>query len=212
MAPNHYFLLSLLPRLLPPVLLLLPAAAGNSSPAAPPYGNLSAYAVLESYDFPAGLLPKSVVGYELDASTGRFSAYLNGTCSFSIEGSYQLRYKSTVSGYISDGRLLELNGVSVKVLFFWVNIIEVTRKGDDLTFSVGIASADFSVDNFLESPQCGCGFECLTTPLPSGDDDPRLNQRRLTLLLAVLSQHGVSSVREAALLQSFCGVLPTRTL
>lgn len=151
--------------------------AATSSPGSPPSGNLSAYEVLGSYDFPAGLLPKGVVGYDLDAGTGRFSAYLNATCSFSVGGSYQLRYRPTISGHISRDRLRELNGVSVKVLLFWVNIIEVTRKGDELEFSVGIASADFSVDNFLQSPRCGCGFDCLSTLLPSRNDSRRVKRR-----------------------------------
>ncbi|XP_010938380.1 uncharacterized protein At5g01610 [Elaeis guineensis] len=120
----------------------------------------NAYEVLESYNFPIGLLPKGCLGYDLDTDTGKFSAYFNGTCSFSLEGSYQLRYQSTISGTISVGRLSDLRGVSVKVLFFWINIIEVTRHGDQLEFSVGIASADFTVDNFYENPQCGCGFDC----------------------------------------------------
>ncbi|XP_068660631.1 uncharacterized protein At5g01610-like [Aristolochia californica] len=123
--------------------------------------NLSAYQVLEGYDFPIGLLPQGVLGYELDRDTGRFKAYLNGSCSFSLEGSYQLKYKSTISGYISKDRLRDLSGISVKVLFFWLNIVEVKRIGDDLEFSVGIASANFPIDNFEECPQCGCGLDCV---------------------------------------------------
>ncbi|KAK3020860.1 hypothetical protein RJ639_045542 [Escallonia herrerae] len=120
----------------------------------------TAYEVLEDYDFPVGLLPKGVTGYELNTTTGKFEAYLNGTCSFSIDG-YKLRYKSTISGVITTDKLKSLKGISVKVLLFWVNIVEVTRDDDDeLDFSVGIASADFPVDNFDESPQCGCGFDC----------------------------------------------------
>ncbi|XXG84267.1 hypothetical protein AAC387_Pa10g1817 [Persea americana] len=126
---------------------------------------LTAYQVLEQYDFPIGLLPKGVTGYELDSSTGKFSVYLNGTCSFSLEGSYDLKYKSTIKGYISKDRLTDLSGISVKVLFFWINIIEVVRSGDELRFSVGIASADFPISNFYECPQCGCGLDCLTSNL-----------------------------------------------
>ncbi|KAJ6359706.1 hypothetical protein OIU77_003835 [Salix suchowensis] len=84
----------------------------------------------------------------------------NGTCSFSLEGSYKLSYKSTINGYISKGRLSRLEGVSVKLFFIWVDIIDVKRNGDDLEFSVGIAGADFSVDNFEVCPQCGCGLNC----------------------------------------------------
>ncbi|XP_034227201.1 uncharacterized protein LOC117636680 [Prunus dulcis] len=121
---------------------------------------LSAYEMLQQYDFPIGLLPKGVTGYELDRDTGNFKAYFNGTCSFSLENSYQLRYRSTITGVLSKDRLKNLKGVSVKVLFFWIDIVEVVRNGDELQFSVGIASADFSIDNFEESPQCGCGFAC----------------------------------------------------
>lgn len=120
----------------------------------------TAYEILGDYNFPKGLLPKGVVSYSLDTTTGRFSAFLNGSCSFSLEGSYQLRYKSSVNGYISQGRLSRLEGVSVKVFFMWVDIVEVLRNGDDLEFSVGIAGAGFPIDNFEECPQCGCGLNC----------------------------------------------------
>ncbi|KAG9443834.1 hypothetical protein H6P81_015174 [Aristolochia fimbriata] len=40
--------------------------------------NLSTYQVLESYNFPIGILPKGALGYELDRATGKFKAYLNG--------------------------------------------------------------------------------------------------------------------------------------
>ncbi|XP_030477083.2 uncharacterized protein At5g01610-like [Syzygium oleosum] len=150
------------------LLLLFSAAdAAAASPLASAAGDgddddgRSAYEVLEGFNFPEGILPKGVTGYELDRPTGKFRAYLGGSCSFSLEGSYQLRYKSTISGYISQNKLTSLTGVSVKVLFLWLNIVEVERVGDELEFSVGIASASFTIDNFFESPQCGCGFDCV---------------------------------------------------
>ncbi|KAF8387880.1 hypothetical protein HHK36_026542 [Tetracentron sinense] len=119
------------------------------------------YEVFEDYDLPAGLLPKGVVGYDLEKTTGKFSAYLNGTCSFSLKNSYQLKYESTIKGSISKHKLTNLKGISVKLLLLWVNIVEVVRNGDELEFSVGIGSAVFPVDNFAESPQCGCGLDCV---------------------------------------------------
>jgi hypothetical protein len=120
----------------------------------------SAYEVIKEYNFPVGILPKGVLDYDLDPSTGTFSAYFGGSCSFSLEGSYQLKYKPTIKGYISKGKLATLEGVSVKLLFIWVDIVEVQRNGDSLGFSVGIAGADFPIDNFEECPQCGCGLNC----------------------------------------------------
>ncbi|KAJ4956990.1 hypothetical protein NE237_013773 [Protea cynaroides] len=123
-------------------------------------GEPTAYELMQSYDFPVGLLPKGVSGYDLKNSTGKFCVYLDETCTFSLENSYELKYKSTIKGYIAKDKLSELEGISVKVGLFWFNIIEVTRSSEELDFSVGIASADFPVENFDESPECGCGFDC----------------------------------------------------
>ncbi|KAK3041935.1 hypothetical protein RJ639_002243 [Escallonia herrerae] len=128
-------------------LLLIFSLPANSDP--------TAYDLIQDFGFPVGILPKGVTGYDLDESTGKFSLYMNQSCKFSLEGSYQLNYKPTVKGYISKGRLYNLEGVKVKILFLWVDIIEVDRSGDELNFSVGIASAGFGIENFEESPQCG---------------------------------------------------------
>lgn len=119
----------------------------------------TAYDAVKSYNLPPGILPKGVVDYELNRKTGDFKVYFNGTCDFSIQ-SYQLKYKSTISGVISTGQVKNLKGVSVKVLLLWVNIVEVSLDGGDLDFSVGIASASFPAVDFEESPQCGCEFDC----------------------------------------------------
>lgn len=144
------------------ILSLLSAAAAAAS-AEPP----TVYEVIQSYNFPAGLLPVGVKSYELDRATGKFSVYLDGSCSFSISG-YDLKYKSTISGKITQGKISDLNGIQVKILFFWINIIEVSIDGNELAFSVGIASANFPVDNFNECPQCGCGFDCVSSAKRSG--------------------------------------------
>ncbi|XP_062088906.1 uncharacterized protein At5g01610-like isoform X2 [Humulus lupulus] len=138
------------------VVMLSPVATSSSDGE----GKRSAYEVLQDYDLPIGILPKGVNSYELDRGNGKFHAYFNDSCSFSLEGSYQLKYKSTITGVISKDKLTKLTGVSVKVFFLWLNIVEVVRDGSDLEFSVGLASASFSIDNFFECPQCGCGLNC----------------------------------------------------
>ncbi|CAK8572773.1 unnamed protein product [Lathyrus sativus] len=137
-----------------PLLLLTAALTVSSAP--------TAYEALRNFNFPEGILPQGVTGYKLNESSGNFRADLNGSCRFSLQGSYQLRYNSTITGHITDNKLTDLRGISVKVLFFWVNILEVARKGDDLDFSVGVATASFPLDSFFVSPQCGCGLDCDT--------------------------------------------------
>ncbi|KAK7344421.1 hypothetical protein VNO77_13992 [Canavalia gladiata] len=120
---------------------------------------LSAYDVLQQYDFPVGLLPKGVIGYTLDSSSGKFEAYLNDTCTFPVE-SYELKYKSTITGVIRKDKISNLEGIKVKVMFLWLNIVTATRNEDELEFSVGIAAANFPVSNFYESATCVCGYHC----------------------------------------------------
>ncbi|KAL2238997.1 uncharacterized protein LOC105163110 [Sesamum indicum] len=127
------------------------------------YNKASAYEALEQYNFPVGLLPRGATGYRLNPETGEFSAYLNGSCSFTLENSYELRYKPVIKGVISEGRLQKLSGVSVKVVLLWLNIVEVKRNNENLEFSVGFTSANFPVRNFKECPQCGCGLDCQKT-------------------------------------------------
>lgn len=129
--------------------------------------------ILEEYDFPIGLLPKGVTGYDFDTSTGKFAVYLNDTCTFTVD-SYELRYKSTVTGVLTKDKLSSLSGVQVKVFLFWISIIEVIRDDDELEFSVGIASADFPVSNFDESPTCGCGFDCVNASRKKAKFSPLL--------------------------------------
>ncbi|KAL0371468.1 UNVERIFIED_CONTAM: hypothetical protein Sangu_0464900 [Sesamum angustifolium] len=150
--------MSLLTHLLHLTVFLVFIAASPPSTAAA--DSPTVYEALQSYGFPVGLLPVGVTKYKVDKATGKFSVHLNEACSFSIHG-YDLKYKTTITGTISENKIKDLKGIQVKVLLFWVNIIEVTKDGDQLELSVGIASADFAVDNFYESPQCGCGFDCV---------------------------------------------------
>ncbi|PWA89597.1 hypothetical protein CTI12_AA111000 [Artemisia annua] len=115
----------------------------------------TAYEVLQKYDFLVGLLPKSVTSYILNNATGEFLVTLSDKCSFSTDG-YDLQFKPTISGVISLDKVNNIKGVSVKLLFFWMDIVAGTRDEDELD-SVGMFSAGFDVEAFEQSPQCGCG-------------------------------------------------------
>ncbi|CAA3003499.1 DUF538 domain-containing [Olea europaea subsp. europaea] len=127
--------------------LIATADGGRTTP-------LTAYDVLQAYDFPVGVLPLGVTHYEINRATGKFIVYFNGSCRLSTEGSYQLNYMSKISGYISKDKITSLSGIGVKVPYLWANIDEVTRNGDKLKFSVGIFSAEFGIKNFYKSQRC----------------------------------------------------------
>ncbi|KAL6905489.1 hypothetical protein ACP4OV_003090 [Aristida adscensionis] len=150
-----------------PVLLLLLAVAAAASPAegggkkngtaaaAAP----TAYEMLERYDFPRGILPEGVAGYELRAD-GSFDVYFPRDCEFLLAQRWLVRYDARVSGAAAAGALTALQGISVKVLFVWLPVGEVDRAGDALSFYIGPVSTSFPLADFAQSPRCR-GFDDL---------------------------------------------------
>lgn len=132
------------------LIVLLQSPSANSLSNVP-----TAYQILEANGLPAGLLPAGVKGYVFNTTSGEFSAYLGHCCSL-FGGFYSLRIEPTIKGYISNGMLTCLEGISVKFLFFTLNISDIIRRGDTLRFSVWILTYGYSVDYFEESPRCGC--------------------------------------------------------
>nr|CAN77270.1 hypothetical protein VITISV_022054 [Vitis vinifera] len=123
----------------------------------------TAYEVLEDYNFPVGLLPEEVVtGYKLNHRTGEFSAYLNDSCSV-YEGGYRLKYEPTIKGYISNGKISSLEGVSVMFFHKWRKIVEILRRDNHIHFSAGVARDRFHIKDFEECPQCVCSMNCFPT-------------------------------------------------
>ncbi|KAJ1265168.1 hypothetical protein BS78_08G059000 [Paspalum vaginatum] len=124
------------------------AGGGNNATSSP-----TAYEMLERYDFPRGILPAGVVGYELRAD-GSFEVYFPQTCEFLLAKKWLVRYEARVSGDVAAGSLTALQGISVKVLFLWIGVGEVDRTGDTLSFYIGPVSTSFPLSDFAESPQC----------------------------------------------------------
>ncbi|XP_024521746.1 uncharacterized protein LOC112343083 [Selaginella moellendorffii] len=113
----------------------------------------TAYEELESFGFPPGLLPHTVVNYTLN-SNGRFSLALNRTCSAMLQGTYLVTYNSQISGTVSPRYIKSLRGVSVRAFFIDWSISGIRVNHQDLVFEVGFASAKFPISNFDEAPEC----------------------------------------------------------
>ena len=147
----------------PLVLLLLLAATAAAAAATEASGcggnattatsSPTAYEMLERYDFPRGILPAGVSGYELRGD-GSFEVYFPRPCEFLLAGTWLVRYEARVRGSVAAGSLTALEGISVKVLFLWLGVGEVDRAGDTLSFYIGPVATSFPLDDFAESPRC----------------------------------------------------------
>lgn len=126
--------------------------------------NISAYEQLERNGFPAGLLPRTVVSYTLQ-SDGRFAVYLSGKCSFTVPGEkLPVSYSSVITGVLAPGRLSDLGGVQVKVLWIWWSITGIYVKNDNLVFEVGLVSAEYPMSNFDEGLECDAKKAAVVEP------------------------------------------------
>jgi Protein of unknown function, DUF538 len=135
------------------IILVIFLSLSSTNSVRPIYNNVTAYEMLEKFNFPKGILPTGVQSYKLNPS-GAFEVLLKSNCELKVDGGYLLKYKNKISGMVEVGSLKSLDGVSVRVLFMWFGINEVVRNNADLDFYVGPLSASFSASSFEESPQC----------------------------------------------------------
>uniref|UniRef100_A0ACD5Y549 Uncharacterized protein n=1 Tax=Avena sativa TaxID=4498 RepID=A0ACD5Y549_AVESA len=132
----------------PLVALLLLAAVAAAAEETP-----TAYEMLERYDFPRGILPEGVKGYELGPD-GDFQVYFPRECQFLLSKQWLVKYDKRIAGRATADKLAALQGIYVKVLFLWVAVSEVDRAGDRLSFYIGPVSTSFPLSSFADSPHC----------------------------------------------------------
>lgn len=115
-----------------------------------------AHAKLMSYGFPIGLLPAAVVSnYTVDHNSGGFSLDLEGACKITLPpDNYLAMYSKKITGKIVEGKIAELDGITVRAFFRWWAITGIRADGDNLVFEVGMVTAKYPIKNFDQSPAC----------------------------------------------------------
>ncbi|KAH7440798.1 hypothetical protein KP509_03G011000, partial [Ceratopteris richardii] len=136
------------------IVSLLVASASDTKHHVRDTNSSTVYEVLEKYGFPEGLLPSTVTSYELDEDNGAFSVYLESTCTIQISNRYPIKYKSTITGYITSGEISSLKGVTVKAYLIWWTINSITVSGENLVFKVGPITRSYAISNFDENLGC----------------------------------------------------------
>ncbi|CAN6540969.1 hypothetical protein ACFX13_018086 [Malus domestica] len=141
------------------LLLLLPLTSQTTDPSTPNRNSISspspAHTELTNYGFPIGLLPTAVKNYTINRTTGDFIVDLGGACKVTLPpDNYLATYSKKITGKIVEGKIAEINGISVRAFFQWWSITGIRSSGDNLVFEVGMVSAKYPSKNFDESPAC----------------------------------------------------------
>nr|KYP64181.1 hypothetical protein KK1_018771 [Cajanus cajan] len=113
------------------------------------------YEELQAQGLPVGLLPKGIVKYSLNASSGEFEVWMKEPCNAKFEN--EVHYDSNIKGILGYGRIGELSGVSAQELFLWFPVkgirVDVPTSGL-IHFDVGVADKQFSLSLFEDPPDC----------------------------------------------------------
>lgn len=109
---------------------------------------------------PQGNAPRAIHWIKMEAlSCSREETELG------VDGGYLLKYQTTITGKVQSGKLLDLRGLNVRVVFMWFAINGVVKSGRGLNFYVSPLSPSFPLSNFEECPKCRCGFACTTSTI-----------------------------------------------
>ena len=126
---NHCLLLTAMAT------VLLAATSANQ-----PRTILTAYNMLQQYGFPPGILPVGVQDCLLRPDDGSFEAHFSQDCHVRIDH-FSLHYSTRLAGFIQNGTINYLEGVTVKIVIPWIPIRKVSRDGDRLRIYLqGVAS------------------------------------------------------------------------
>ncbi|XP_027348928.1 uncharacterized protein LOC113860664 [Abrus precatorius] len=113
------------------------------------------YEELRAKGLPVGLLPKGIVKYSINSSSGEFEVKMEQPCNAKFEN--EVHYDSNIRGTLGYGRIGKLSGVSAQELFLWFPVkgIRVDLPSSGLIhFDVGVADKQFSLSLFEDPPDC----------------------------------------------------------
>ncbi|PON73343.1 hypothetical protein PanWU01x14_058470 [Parasponia andersonii] len=136
-------------------LLIVSGSSQNPNPNPNPTPS-AVHDELKSFGFPIGLLPSTtVLGYNINQTSGDFSVDLGGACKITLPpDNYLATYSKRITGKIDQGRIARLDGIRVRAFFRWWSITGIRSTGDNLVFEVGGITAKYPSKNFDESLAC----------------------------------------------------------
>ncbi|PKI51444.1 hypothetical protein CRG98_028155 [Punica granatum] len=95
--------------------------------------------ILKEHNLPGGLFPNDATNYDFDENTGYLTVILPGPCEVQYKDSSQLRFNTSVSGYLEKGKMTNIEGMKTKMVMIWVKVTLIAVEGSDkVQFSAGM--------------------------------------------------------------------------
>ncbi|CAL0310226.1 unnamed protein product [Lupinus luteus] len=111
-----------------------------------------AYQILESNNFPKGLLPRDATLRSFDASSKKVNITLDEPCELK---SQNMRFDRVITFVIKKDSLTKVEGIKEKVITPWyISIKNIVRNKDELQFTSGEFSLNSSVTRYEQIQQC----------------------------------------------------------
>ncbi len=101
---------------------------------------------LTDHGLPTGLLPDNVTAVQFDPATGVFDLSLTREVRATF-GGYKVRYRSRVTGILTQGKIQKLKGVQAKK-GLWLPVSGMVRTATRIAFQIGPVTKKLPVSEF----------------------------------------------------------------
>jgi hypothetical protein len=101
---------------------------------------------LTDHGLPTGLLPDNVTSVDFDPATGQFSLVLRAEVRATF-GGYKVRYKTRITGVLTEGQIQHLKGVQAKK-GLWLPVGGMVLSGSSIAFQIGPVTKKLPVSEF----------------------------------------------------------------
>ncbi|KAJ6871465.1 hypothetical protein NC652_036969 [Populus alba x Populus x berolinensis] len=93
--------------------------------------------LLKEYDLPIGIFPRDATNYEFNEETRKLTVFIPSICEVGYKDSSVVRFSTTVTAFLEQGKLADIEGMKTKVMI-WVKVSCIVSAGSKLNFTAGM--------------------------------------------------------------------------
>ena len=93
--------------------------------------------LLKEHDLPIGIFPRDATNYEFNEETRKLTVFIPSICEVGYKDSSVVRFSTTVTAFLEQGKLADIEGMKTKVMI-WVKVSCIVSAGSKLNFTAGM--------------------------------------------------------------------------